>query len=63
MSAKANSPSHKRTEVELEGPRYRVQPPMNKVLNSEATVAYALTVEPVVFASYAFYLRPLTFAL
>jgi len=32
---------------------------MNKVLNSEATVAYALTVEPVVFASFA--LCPLTF--
>ena len=50
MSAKANSQSHKRTAAGLEGVEIRVQPLVNKVLNSKATVAYALTVEPLTVA-------------
>ena len=45
--AKANKKSHKRTDDELEGSRNELQPPMNKVLNSGALVAYALTIRNV----------------
>jgi hypothetical protein len=48
--AKANRKSHKRTDDELEGSRNELQPPMNKVLNSGALVAYALSVIPVTIA-------------
>jgi hypothetical protein len=43
LCADPNSPSQKRTEDELESPYVRLQPNMNKVLNSEPLVAYALT--------------------